>query len=119
MTALAFVCGKCRTVQSAPSNSRGRAGCCGGCGATVRVPELALEFEGPESDGGQSLPETGTNNIGEEGYISSGKSRPRKANSQMAFLMLLCLAPALVSSMAVNVYLAMQLRAVAARQMNK
>ncbi|MFZ4645604.1 MAG: hypothetical protein ACOYNP_07590 [Gemmataceae bacterium] len=65
------------------------------------------------------MAETGTNNIGEEGYISSGKSRPRKANSQMAFLMLLCLAPALVSSMAVNVYLAMQLRAVAARQMNK
>ncbi len=119
MTALAFICGKCRTVQSAPSNSRGRAGCCGGCGATVRVPELALEFEGPEVGADQSLAETGTNNIGEEGYISSGKSRPRKANLQMAFLMLLCLAPALASSMAVNVYLAMQLRAVAARQMNK
>lgn len=83
------------------------------------MPELALEFEGPEVGADQSLAETGTNNIGEEGYISSGKSRPRKANSQMAFLMLLCLAPALVSSMAVNVYLAMQLRAVAARQMNK
>jgi len=32
----------------------------------------------------------------------------------MAFLLLLCLAPALVSSMAVNIYLALQLRSVAA-----
>jgi hypothetical protein len=119
MTALAFMCGKCRTVQAAPWGSRGRAGCCGGCGATVRVPELALEFEESNVVEYQAPSQTEAIGVSGESYVASGQSRPRKANSQVAFLMLLCLGPALVSSMAVNVYLALQLRAVASRHVNK
>lgn len=90
-----------------------------GCNATVRVPEAALEYQEPDpvQDVAPSVIEPMV--IGPEAYASASNPRPRKGNSQTAFLLLLCLAPALVSSMAVNVYLALQLRSVVARQMNK
>ena len=120
-TLLAFRCGSCHAAQTVPQGNQGRAARCGCCRKAIRVPQSAIEVvddtpaesappaQAPSGDSGVSFSQQG--DLSKPVANSAGKS---KKSSDWAFLMLLCLAPALVSSMAVNVYLALQLRSVAA-----
>jgi hypothetical protein len=90
----------------------------------IRVPHSAIEVVDEETvDSAPPVavaPPEPADSFSHQGDLSRPASNsPVKSrkSSDWAFLMLLCLAPALVSSMAVNVYLALQLRsAAAARQ---
>lgn len=120
-TLLAFRCGSCHSAQTVPQGNQGRAARCGCCRKVIRVPQSAIEVVDdtpvesatpapvPSEDHGAAFSPQG--DLSKVVANSAGKS---KKSSDWAFLMLLCLAPALVSSMAVNVYLALQLRSVAA-----
>jgi len=113
-TLVAFRCGSCRTPQAVPPGHGGQAARCGACLAAIRVPETAIEYivDTP----GEPLAEPRPSPVHEDlpdPVSTKSPAKPRKSGD-LAFLMLLCLAPALVSSMAVNIYLALQLRSVAA-----
>ena len=113
-TLVAFRCGSCRTAQAVPPGHGGMAARCGACLAAIRVPETAIEYivDTPSESLGQPAPMAAYEDLPDP-VSTKSPSKPRKSGD-MAFLLLLCLAPALVSSMAVNIYLALQLRSVAA-----
>jgi hypothetical protein len=113
-TLVAFRCGSCRTAQAVPPGHGGMAARCGACLAAIRVPETAIEYivDTPSESFGQPAPMAAHEDLPNP-VSTKLPSKPRKSGD-LAFLLLLCLAPALVSSMAVNIYLALQLRSVAA-----
>ena len=116
-TLLAFRCGSCQTAQTVPQGSQGLAAKCGCCQKAIRVPQSAVEIVDESEEGAEPVATAAGDSFSPQGDLSQpvgsspGKS---KKSSDFAFLMLLCLTPALVSSLAVNVYLALQLRSVAA-----
>ena len=123
-TLLAFRCGSCQSAQTVPQGNQGRAARCGCCMKAIRVPHSAIEVVDEEPACSAPpvavAPPEPADSFSQQGDLSRPAANSpvkSKKSSDWAFLMLLCLAPALVSSMAVNVYLALQLRsAAAARQ---
>lgn len=116
-TLLAFRCGSCQTAQTVPQGSQGLAARCGCCQKAVRVPQSAVEIVDESAEEAEPAAMATGDSFSPQGNLSQPiANAPGKAkkSSDWAFLMLLCLAPALVSSLAVNVYLALQLRSVAA-----